>query len=237
MPPPPVRPAPVNAPRPRIAVLASGSGSNLQALLDAIGRGVLPAEIVGVFSDRPAAPALLRVPEALRWSLDAATCPDRAVFDQVLADAVSRSQPDWVVCAGYMRILGATFVERFRGRLVNIHPSLLPRHRGLRTHARALAAGDVRHGASIHFVIPELDAGNVIAQVEMPILADDSAQTLAARLLPREHALMVAVAQLLVSGRLSEHDGKALVDGHPLFSPMRLDLHGTLAPPPEELPE
>jgi len=217
--------------RPRIAVLASGGGSNLQALLDAIGRGDLPAEIVGVFSDRPAAPALLRVPEVLRWSVDARVQPDRAHFDSMLAEAVTGVQPDWIICAGYMRILGDAFVVRFRGRLINIHPSLLPRHRGLRTHARALAARDTLHGASMHFVIPELDAGSVIAQVEIPILHDDSAQSLAARLLPREHTLMVAVAQLLTAGRLSEHDGKAHLDGHALFRPMRLDLHGTLALP------
>lgn len=215
-------------------MLASGGGSNLQALLDAIGRGTLHAEIVGVFSDRPAAPALLRVPEALRWSLDGSAQSDRTVFDQALADAVAVTRPDWVICAGYMRILGGAFVERFRSRLVNIHPSLLPRHRGLRTHARALAAGDAQHGASVHFVIPELDAGSVIAQVEMPIRADDSPKSLAVRLLPREHALLVAVATLLAAGRLSEHEGTAHLDGHPLFRPMRLDLHGTLALPSEE---
>ncbi len=214
--------------RPRIAVLASGGGSNLQALLDAIGRGQLEAEIVGVFSDKPAAPALLRVPEALRWSVDARLEQDRAHFDSMLAQAVTRVRPDWIVCAGYMRILGDAFVEQFRGQLVNIHPSLLPRHRGLHTHARALAAGDMLHGASVHFVIAELDAGSVIAQVEIPIKPDDSAQRLAARLLPREHQLMTAAVQLLVEGRLSEHDGKAHLDGHPLFMPMRLDLHGTL---------
>ncbi len=215
-------------------MLASGGGSNLQALLDAIGRGDLAAEIVGVFSDRPTAPALLRVAEALRWSVDARMQPDRAQFDSTLAEAVAGVQPDWIICAGFMRILGHAFVERFRGRLVNIHPSLLPRHRGLRTHARAIAAGDTLHGASMHFVIPELDAGSVIAIVEMPILHHDSAPSLAARLLPREHVLIVAVAQLLAQGRLSEHDGKTHLDGHALFRPMRLDLHGTLTLPSQE---
>lgn len=222
------------SPLPRLAVLASGSGSNLQALLDAIATSALRADIVGVFSDRTGAPALLRVPEALRWSVDARAQADRASFDRLLGDAVAGSQPDWIICAGYMRILGDDFVARFRGRLVNIHPSLLPRHRGLRTHTRALEAGDTLHGASLHFVIPELDAGTVIARVEMPVDQGDTAQSLAARLLPLEHRLMVAVAKLLVAGRVHEHDGAVRVDGHPLFSPLRLDLHGTFALPFQE---
>lgn len=222
------------SPMPRIAVLASGSGSNLQALVDAIDRGMLQAQIVGVFSDRPAAPALLRLPDALRWSADAGAQQDRATFDQLLGDAVARSRPDWIICAGYMRILGDSFVDRFRGQLVNIHPSLLPRHRGLHTHARALAAGDRVHGASLHFVVPELDAGAVIAQAEIPILDHDTAQSLAARLLRREHELIVAVAKLLVADRVHECDGKVMVDGQALFRPMRLDLHGALALPSQE---
>ena len=126
----------------RLAVLASGRGSNLQAILDAIAAGTLDAEIVGVFSDKPSAQALRRVPEPLRWSRNAKDYPNRAAFDAELATAVAATRPDWVVCAGYMRILGDAFVQRFRGHLLNIHPSLLPRHRGLRTHAGALAAGD-----------------------------------------------------------------------------------------------
>jgi len=141
-------------PFPRIAVLASGRGSNLQALLDAIAAGDPEASIVGVFSDRPDAAALRRVPAALRWSRAARAYPERAGFDAELADAVAAVQPDWIVCAGYLRILGDAFVERFRGRVLNIHPSLLPAYRGLRTHARALQAGEHEHGASVHFVVP-----------------------------------------------------------------------------------
>ncbi|HZF97503.1 MAG TPA: formyltransferase family protein, partial [Pseudoxanthomonas sp.] len=110
----------------RIGVLVSGRGSNLQALLDAIEEGRLHARVVGVFSDRPGAPALEKVPEPLRWSRDARGCDDRAAFDRMLGDAVAASGADWVICAGYMRILGDGFVERFCGRLLNIHPSLLP---------------------------------------------------------------------------------------------------------------
>ncbi len=207
----------------RIAVLASGRGSNLQAILDAIAEGRLAAEIAGVFSDKPGAHALERVPERLRWSADARSFPFREAFDAALADAVDAVQPDWIVCAGYMRILGADFVRRFRGRLLNIHPSLLPKYRGLHTHRRALEAGETEHGASVHFVVPELDAGAVIAQVRIPVLPGDSPETLAERLLPREHRLLVDVLALCLSGRVAEQDEGVLLDGHPLFTPLQLD--------------
>jgi len=207
----------------RIAVLASGRGSNLQAILDAIVEGRLAAEIAGVFSDKPGAHALERVPERLRWSADARSFPFREAFDAALADAVDAVQPDWIVCAGYMRILGADFVRRFRGRLLNIHPSLLPKYRGLHTHRRALEAGDTEHGASVHFVVPELDAGAVIAQVRVPVMPGDSPETLAERLLPREHRLLVDVLALCLSGRVAEQGEGVLLDGHPLFTPLQLD--------------
>ena len=208
----------------RIAVLASGGGSNLQALLDAIAAGQLDARIVGVFSDKPAALALQRVPEPLRWSCAPRTCPTREAFDAGLADAVAAVTPDWVVCAGYMRILGEAFVTRFRGRVLNIHPSLLPKYRGLHTHARALEAGDAEHGASVHFVTPELDAGAAIAQASVPVLAGDTAESLARRVLQVEHPLLVHVLRLAADGRLAEHDGVAIVDGHPRFTPERLEF-------------
>ncbi|HMM25669.1 MAG TPA: formyltransferase family protein, partial [Pseudoxanthomonas mexicana] len=122
----------------RLAVLASGRGSNLQAILHAIEAGTLKADVVGVFSDRPAAPALQQVPPEKRWSARPAAFSERAAYEAALADAVAATRPDWVVCAGYMRILGDAFIARFRGRLLNIHPSLLPKYRGLHTHARAL---------------------------------------------------------------------------------------------------
>ena len=220
----------------RIAILVSGRGSNLQALLDAIDRNRLDAEIVGVFADKPDAPALQRVAEELRWAADARSFPDRPAFDAELANAVAAVAPDWVVCAGYMRILGDAFIERFRGRLLNIHPSLLPKYRGLRTHQRALEAGDSEHGASVHFVVPELDAGAVIAQSYMAILPGDTAQTLAQRLLPSEHALLVAVLDLAAAGRLAEHEGMAHCDGQALFRPLRLDSAGNLTPPDASSP-
>lgn len=213
---------------PRLAVLASGRGTNLQAILDAIAAGALPARVAGVFSDRPGCPALRRVDPDRRWAAGPAAFPDRAAFDAALGDAVAACRPDWVVCAGYLRILGDGFLARFRGRLLNIHPSLLPRHRGLDTHARALAAGDREHGASVHFVTPELDAGAVVAQARLEIAPGDTAERLAERVLALEHPLLVATLRLAVAGRLAERGASAWLDGHPLFRPLRLESDGSL---------
>ena len=215
---------------PAIAVLVSGRGSNLQAVLDAIATDALDARIVGVFSDRPGASALQRVPETLRWSRDAKAYPSRETFDADLADAIAATKPDWVLCAGYMRILGEAFIERFRGRLLNIHPSLLPKYRGLRTHARALLDGAREHGASVHFVTPELDAGAVIAQATVPVAAGDTVDSLSARVLAREHVLLLSVLRLAVAGRIAEREASVVLDGHPLFTPLQLDSTGLLHP-------
>lgn len=213
----------------RIAVLASGRGSNLQAILRAIADGSLDAEVVGVFSDKPNAPALQQVPPEHRWSARPTAFPDRIAYETALSDAVAATRPDWIVCAGYMRILGDAFIARFRGRLLNIHPSLLPKYRGLHTHARALEAGDAEHGASVHFVIPELDAGTVIAQVRVPVLPGDTPEMLAARLLPREHALLLAVLRLATAGRLAEQGDVTRCHGQPLLNPLSLDSADRLA--------
>jgi len=223
----PARGCPVTA-RSRIAVLASGRGSNLQAILAAIEAGQLDAEVVAVLSDKPEAPALDSVPSDRRWARSPKDFADRASFDAALADALAGFAPDWVVCAGYMRILGQAFVARFEGRLVNIHPSLLPLYKGLHTHARALEAGDTEHGASVHFVVPELDAGSVLAQARVPVQPGDTPETLARRVLDVEHPLLIASLQWLVAGRVAEREGHLQVDGHPLFSPLRLDCAGKL---------
>lgn len=214
--------------RSRIAVLASGRGSNLQAILAAIAAGQLEAEVVAVMSDKPDAPALQHVPAAQRWARAPKEFADRAAFDAALGDTLAGFAPDWVVCAGYMRILGPAFVARFEGRLVNIHPSLLPLYKGLHTHARALEAGDAEHGASVHFVVPELDAGTVLAQARVPVVPGDTAASLAQRVLAVEHPLLIASLQWLVAGRVAERDGQLQVDAHPLFSPLRLDCAGKL---------
>ncbi len=217
----------MNAPA-RIAVLASGRGSNLQCLLDGIAAGQLDARIVGVFSDKPDAAALGKVAPEQRWARSPREFDSRDAFDAALGDAVTACAPDWVVCAGYMRILGAGFVQRFAGRLVNIHPSLLPLHKGLHTHARAIEAGDAEHGASVHFVVPELDAGTVLAQARVPVLPGDDADALATRVLAVEHPLLLAAVRLLVSGRVAEQGGTILLDGQSLFRPLRLDSAGKL---------
>ena len=211
----------------RLAILASGRGSNLQAILDAIAAGTLDAAVVGVFSDRPDAMALQRVPATLRWSRTPKSCGGRDAFDATLADAVEAVAPDWVVCVGYMRILGEAFVQRFQGRLLNIHPSLLPLYKGLHTHQRALDAGDAEHGASLHFVTAELDGGAVIAQARVPVHPGDDADALAARVLSVEHPLLLQVLRLAASGRLAERDGHATLDGHPLFTPLPLESTAT----------
>lgn len=208
----------------RLAMLASGRGSNLQAILDAIEAGTLDARVAGVFSDRSDAPALQRVPPALRWARAPSDFATREGFDGELAAAVAAVAPDWVVCAGYMRILGAGFVERFRGRLLNIHPSLLPKYRGLRTHRRALDASEREHGASVHFVVPELDAGAVIVQAAVPVEPGDTPETLARRVLRVEHPLLVTALQWAAAGRISERDGQAWRDGQPLFTAPRLQF-------------
>lgn len=206
----------------RLAILASGRGSNLQAILDAIATGTLDAQIVGVFSDKPSATALQRVPKALRWAHLPNTFASREAFDAALAEALAATQPDWIICAGYMRILSAAFVQHFAGKILNIHPSLLPRHKGLHTHQRALDAGDTQHGASVHFVNAELDGGAVIAQASVPVLPGDDAASLAARVLAIEHPLFLHVLQLAATGRLTEHDGQPWLDGQRLFTPLPL---------------
>lgn len=207
----------------RLAVLASGRGSNLQAILDAIAAGTLDAQVVGVFSDKPDAQALQRVSESLRWSRTAKSCGSREGFDATLADAVESSTPDWIVCAGYMRILSPAFIARFPDRILNIHPSLLPKYKGLHTHQRAIDAGDAEHGASVHLVTAELDAGQVLAQARVPVLPGDDAETLAARVLAVEHPLYLHVLRLLAAGRLREQAGQLLLDGQPVYTPLSLE--------------
>jgi phosphoribosylglycinamide formyltransferase-1 len=170
---------------------------------------------------------LQKVDEARRWSASPRDFADRTAFDAALGDAIAAVQPDWVVCAGYMRILGEPLVRRFAERMLNIHPSLLPKYRGLHTHARALEAGDAEHGASVHLVVPELDAGTVIAQARVPVLPNDTAEQLATRVLAREHPLLLATLDLLASGRLQVHGERVHIDGQCLFTPLRLESADT----------
>ena len=214
----------------RIAVLASGRGSNFAALLAARARGDLPVEFVLVASDKASAGAL-RLAEAANiptLALDPRSYPDRRAFDLDLFARITASGAEWLVLAGFMRILDGEALTPWIGRMINIHPSLLPKYRGLHTHRRALEAADREHGASVHFVTAELDGGPVIAQAHLPIEAGDDEQQLAQRLLPLDHRLLPAVLGLLVSHRL-QWDGHApRFDGQPLLAPLTLGDNGLL---------
>lgn len=216
---------------PRVAVLASGRGSNLAALIDARQRGELPVEFALVASDRASAGAL-RLAEAARIStlaLDPRSFAERRAFDTELFARIAASGAELLVLAGFMRILDGDVLKPWVGRMINIHPSLLPKYRGLHTHRRALEAGDAQHGASVHFVTAELDGGPVIAQASIAIGPDDDEQSLAARLLPLEHRLLPAVLGLLANGRLRWHGDHARFDGQPLAAPLLL-TDGILRP-------
>lgn len=214
----------------RLAVLASGRGSNLQAIADAIAAGTLPARIAGVFSDKPAcgAIAIARAQGLHHAALKPRDFADRAAHDEALFSAVADVQPDLIVCAGYLRIIGEATVRRFEDRMINLHPSLLPRHPGLDTHARVLAAGETEHGASVHAVIPALDAGPVLAQARIAVGPGDTPEALAERLRPREHALLVACVNAIARGRAALRAGRWHLDGRALAAPLRLDDAGAL---------
>ncbi len=214
----------VEPPRLNIVVLISGQGSNLQAIMDAIARGGLPATLRAVISNRADAPGLER---AARAGIPAKTLshrdfPDRQAYDRALRTLIDRYHPDLVVLAGFMRILTPTFVAHYAGRLLNIHPSLLPAFTGLNTHQRALEAGVAEHGTSVHFVTADLDAGPVIAQARIPVRPDDTPQTLAARVKPLEHRLYPLVIRWFAQGRLRLRDGEIIFDGKPLPAPLDL---------------
>lgn len=216
----------------RLTVLISGTGSNLQALIDACHSGRLPVEIGAVISNRADAAGLRR---AACSGIASTVLPHTAFnsredFDIALAEQVDRSAPDLIVLAGFMRILGAAFVERFASRVINLHPSLLPLYRGTQTHQQAIAAGDAQHGASMHFVTAELDGGAVISQVQIPILPGDDAARLAARLAPREHQLIVATVELLARHTVECRGQAVLVDHVTLDNPLHLQTDGSLCP-------
>ena len=212
------------APMP-VVVLASGRGSNLQAIAERIDRGGLPASIAAVISDRADAGALdwARARGIPTATLAPRDYEGREAYGDALATAVERFTPGLVVLAGFMRILSDGFVGRFAGRLLNIHPSLLPKYPGLHTHRRALEAGDREHGASVHFVTPELDGGPVVIQARVPILPGDDEATLAARVLREEHLIYPECVGWFASGRLRMRDGAPWLDGQRLDSPVVRD--------------
>ncbi len=202
----------------RIVVLISGNGSNLQALIDAQARGTLPGTIVSVISNRPEVFGLERSQKARipAITLDHKEFDSRESFDQALQTCIDEHQPDLVVLAGFMRILTPEFVRHYHGRMVNIHPSLLPKYQGLHTHKRALEAGDQKHGVTVHFVTEELDGGPNILQAEVPILPGDTPEVLAARVQLQEHLIYPEAVRWFCEGRLVMQDNAALLDGKKL---------------------
>ncbi len=195
----------------RYVILISGRGSNMQSLLDA----GLPGVCAAVIGNRPEAAglALAAARGVATVAVDHRDFASREDFDAALAAEIERHAPDLVLLAGFMRILGDNFVRRFEGRLLNIHPSLLPAFPGIRTHAHALAAGVRLHGCSVHFVTPALDGGPIIAQAAVPVQVDDDEASLAARVLAEEHMLYPRVARWFLESRLQLQDGRARLTG------------------------
>jgi len=213
----------------QVVVLISGSGSNLQALIDGA-RADLPIRIRAVISNEPEAFGLERarnagIPTRL---LNHRDYPSRGTYDAALGALIDEFEPGLIVLAGFMRILTPAFVTRFRGRLLNIHPSLLPRFRGLHTHQRALAVGETTHGASVHFVTQELDGGPVVLQAEVPVKPGDDPERLAARVLRQEHRIYPQVIRWFAQGRLRlDATGNPRLDDRVLTHPLQLDHQTT----------
>ncbi|HSP57985.1 MAG TPA: phosphoribosylglycinamide formyltransferase [Halomonas sp.] len=202
----------------RVVVLISGNGSNLQALIDAQQHDQLGGEIVAVISNQPDAYGLKRARDA---GIDAVALPHREyesrdAFDGALIKVIERHEPDLLVLAGFMRILTPRFVQRFLGRMINIHPSLLPDYQGLQTHARALADGVREHGCSVHFVTEELDGGPVALQAVVAVAEDETEETLKAKVQAREHLITPIAVKWCLEGRLRFGPKGVTFDGTPL---------------------
>lgn len=210
---------------PRTVVLVSGDGSNLQVILDHVRSGALGITVAGVISDRPGARALERAAEA---GVPAVTVPfesggNRSAFAARLAAALGELNPELVVLAGFMRILATELVDEYRGRMLNVHPSLLPSYPGLHTYRRALLAGDREHGATVHYVIPELDAGPGILQYRIAIRRDDTEASLRDRVRAGEHLIYPRAIAWLAAGRAVLKDGAVWLDGARLERPVVVD--------------
>ncbi|MDD2057905.1 phosphoribosylglycinamide formyltransferase [Pseudomonas sp. GD03860] len=201
-----------------VVVLLSGTGSNLQALIDSVRTGDSPVRIRAVISNRADAYGLQRAQQA---GIDTAVLDHKAfegreAFDAALVELIDGYQPQLVVLAGFMRILSAGFVRHYQGRLLNIHPSLLPKYKGLHTHQRALEAGDKEHGCSVHFVTEELDGGPLVVQAVIPVELDDTPETLAQRVHSQEHQIYPLAVRWFAEGRLRLGEHGALLDDQPL---------------------
>ncbi|PSU43818.1 phosphoribosylglycinamide formyltransferase [Photobacterium frigidiphilum] len=204
-----------------IVVLISGSGSNLQAIIDACQDNTIKsANVVAVLSNKADAYGLERAKNAgiQAINLTVADYESRDAYDKAMIEQIDLFKPDLVILAGYMRILSDEFVRHFQGKLINIHPSLLPKYQGLHTHQRALDAGDEEHGTSVHFVTEELDGGPVILQAKVPIFAEDTIEDITARVQLQEHRIYPLVTNWFLQQRLSMENDKAVLDGHVLPS-------------------
>jgi phosphoribosylglycinamide formyltransferase-1 len=201
-----------------IVVLISGSGSNLQAIIDACSSGFIPGKVSAVIANKANAYGLVRANEAgiSTQVLSHKNYASREKYDIALMDAIDQHQPDLVVLAGFMRILSPAFVQHFSGRLLNVHPSLLPKYQGLDTHQRAIDAGDAEHGCSVHFVTEQLDGGPVILQAKVPLFSDDDAASLAERVHEQEHRIYPLVVRWFCQNRLQQQADKAWLDGNVL---------------------
>lgn len=201
--------------RRKTAILISGRGSNMTALIAAAADTSYPAEIVLVLSNRPGAPGLDRAAAAglPTLTVDHKAFPDRESFERAVDAALVAAGVELVCLAGFMRVLTPWFIARWAGRLINVHPSLMPSFRGLHTHERAIAEGVKIHGCTVHHVVPDVDAGPIVAQAAVPVLSDDTPDTLAARVLEAEHRLYPLALALVASGRAVVEDGRVRVAG------------------------
>lgn len=205
-----------------LVVLISGGGSNLQAIIDAIKNKKLDAEIKTVISNQVSAVGLDRAARADIDShvIDHKQYPDRQSFDRAMIKIIDPLKPELIVLAGFMRILSDEFIDHYHNRLINIHPSLLPKYKGLNTHQQAIDNHDAVHGASIHFVSHELDSGPIVVQAEVSVLDSDNVESLASRVLEQEHKIYPMVIQMIAEGRLAFNDDHLNLDDKPLTKPL-----------------
>jgi len=210
------------ASRPQIAVMVSGSGTNLQAIIDAIEAGRLPVDIRAVISDVPDALGLERAARSglATRVVDFRGFADRGEFDAALDATLTDLAPDLIVLAGYMRIIADGTVTRFTGRMLNVHPSLLPAYPGLHTYRRALEAGERWHGTTVHYVIPELDAGPPLIQYRVAVRPDDTEQSLRERVQQGEYLIYPRAIGWIAAGRAHYEEGRVMLDGTPLQQPV-----------------
>jgi len=204
----------------KLVVLISGNGSNLGAIIREIQQGKLDAQIVQVISNRPDAYGLTRAKDANipTTIINHEDYDSRESFDKSLSQAIDQYQPDLVVLAGFMRILSDEFVEHYMGRLINIHPSLLPKYQGLNTHQRVLEAGETEHGVTVHYVIPELDSGPVILQASIPVLESDDAKSLKTRIHQVEHLVYPEAIRRIASGQVTFRNNVVYFNNQPISS-------------------